>query len=373
MSVQHSTARRGQPLAALAMLLLAWIGARTALYAATETVVPQAVASPAVRQIAPPTRLHDPVRRNTGLVAPRLNAPEPLPAPSMSPPRPLPSPVVEPPAPLAPKIAAGHQWLFLAGVANLPVPENAMAAAVPAMPASPPVPYLPGSSTEALRWSGDGWILWRQGGNGFNLPGAGLPGASLPAGAYGSSQAGFVIRYRLAAGSPLRPALYLRASSGFYRPRGEEAAIGLSLRPLPRLPVSLMGEVRVSRTTSGNVVRPAVAMVTELPPARLPLGFVAETYGQAGWVGGKDHTLFVDGQAKLDRPVVRVGNAEVRLGAGAWGGAQTGASRLDVGPSATLDLGLGPARARLSADYRWRVAGTAAPGSGAAVTFSAGF
>lgn len=373
MKAPQRTARRGQPLAALAMLMLAWIGARTALYAASPVVDRVSASVPATTPAMPKAEPLAPASPNVGIVPPRFAPSEPVPAPQMAPPEPVPSPTVEPPAATSPKVAAGHQLLFLAGVSTMPLPDNALAVAPSAMPASPPVPYLPAARTEALRWSGDGWILWRQGGNGFNLPGAGLPGASLPSGAYGSSQAGFVLRYRLAPSSPLRPTLYLRASSGLYQPRGEEAAFGLSLRPLSKVPVALMGEARVTRTMTGTVVRPAVAVVTELPPTRLPLGFRAETYGQAGWVGGKDHTPFIDGQAKLDRPVAKAGSAELRLGAGAWGGAQKGASRLDVGPSATLDLGIGPARARLSADYRWRVAGDAAPGSGAAVTFSAGF
>ena len=62
---------------------------------------------------------------------------------------------------------------------------------------------------------------------------------------------------------------------------------GLALRPLPRLPVSLMGEARVTRTATGDVIRPAFAVVSEFPPAALPLGFRGELYGQAGWVGGK--------------------------------------------------------------------------------------
>jgi hypothetical protein len=261
----------------------------------------------------------------------------------------------------------------MAGMADMPMPEDAVAADLGQAAATPPVPYLPGARQQAQRWSADGWILWREGGNGFNLPGAGLPGASLPSGAYGSSQAGLVLRYRLSPDSGHRPTLYLRASSGLYRPRGEELALGLALRPLPKLPVALMAEGRVTRTASGDVIRPAFAAVTELPPLPLPLGLRGEAYGQAGWVGGKDKTPFIDGQARLDKAVVRSGNAELRLGAGAWGGAQKGASRLDMGPSATFDLPVGRVNTRLSADYRFRVTGDAAPGSGAAITFSAGF
>lgn len=67
------------------------------------------------------------------------------------------------------------------------------------------------------------------------------------------------------------------------------------------------------------------------------------------------------------------GGAEVTAGAGVWGGAQEGSSRLDVGPSAAVSFRLGQARARLAADYRFRVAGEAAPASGPALTLSAGF
>ena len=62
-----------------------------------------------------------------------------------------------------------------------------------------------------------------------------------------------------------------------------------------------------------------------------------------------------------------------RLGGGAWGGAQQGAARLDIGPSLTVDLRLGAAPARIEADYRWRVAGNAEPGNGGVVTLSTGF
>ena len=58
---------------------------------------------------------------------------------------------------------------------------------------------------------------------------------------------------------------------------------------------------------------------------------------------------------------------------GAWGGAQDGASRLDIGPSAAVSFRLGEGRGRVAADYRIRVAGEAEPASGPALTLSAGF
>jgi hypothetical protein len=59
----------------------------------------------------------------------------------------------------------------------------------------------------------------------------------------------------------------------------------------------------------------------------------------------------------------------LRVGAGAWAGAQPGVSRLDAGPH--LEVRLGPAA--LSADWRFRVGGHARPGSGPTLTVSTGF
>ncbi|MFM5948539.1 MAG: hypothetical protein ACKOPM_04810 [Novosphingobium sp.] len=379
MKLPPRTTRRGQPLTALAILLLGWVGARTALWAGLpqETEEPAALVAPVASKpaqsgTASPAASPGASRRARPHAAPHAADPPPPPVTTV-PIDPGAAPTTQIEQPVPPRIAAGHQLLYMAGMADMPLPEDAVAADQGRSAPSPPVPYLPTAREQARRWSADGWILWREGGNGFNLPGAGLPGASLPSGAYGSSQAGMVLRYRLIPDSDHRPSLYLRASSGLYRPRGEELALGLALRPLPKLPVALMAEGRVTRTASGDVVRPAFAAVTELPPADLPLGLRGEAYGQAGWVGGKDKTPFIDGQVRLDKAVARSGNSQFRLGAGAWGGAQKGASRLDMGPSASFDLPVGGVNTRLSADYRFRVAGDAAPGSGAAVTFSAGF
>ncbi len=68
-----------------------------------------------------------------------------------------------------------------------------------------------------------------------------------------------------------------------------------------------------------------------------------------------------------------MGDFDLRAGAGAWGGAQEDAARLDIGPSASVSFQLGEGRGRLAADYRIRVAGDAEPSSGPALTLSAGF
>ena len=57
-------------------------------------------------------------------------------------------------------------------------------------------------------------------------------------------------------------------------------------------------------------------------------------------------------------------------GFGAWGGAQPGLSRLDVGPRASLRVGT---RMRVHLDYRLNLAGNAKPGSGGVVTLAGDF
>jgi hypothetical protein len=221
------------------------------------------------------------------------------------------------------------------------------------------------SSPGIPRWSGDAWLFLRKD-----------SAAPLVAGrpAYGRSQAGAVLRYRLAPASGHRPVLYARATRALAGTREGELAAGLAARPLSGLPVSLSAEVRVHDSVAGSEVRPAAFAVTELPPARLPLGFRAELYAQAGYVGGRFATAFADGQVRVDRQVVPIGeNAELRVGGAVSGGAQKHAERLDVGPSAAVSFRLGEANSRLALDYRFRVAGDAEPRSGPALTFSAGF
>lgn len=238
--------------------------------------------------------------------------------------------------------------------------------ASPVLEALPtPLGLPPETARYGARWSGDVWLLYRRG-SGAPAAVAGL----FPA--YGASQAGGVIRYALSPASPLAPHAYLRASRALDFAQGE-AALGLSLRPFPRVPARLLGEARVQRDAGRTRVRPAAAAISEVPPVGLPLGAQAEVYAQAGYVGGNDGTPFFDAQAVVDRRVTSIGPLEGRLGAGAWAGGQKGAARLDVGPRASVLLPFGPTRSRLAVDWRIRVAGDARPGSGPALTFSAGF
>lgn len=265
--------------------------------------------------------------------------------------------------PVPVRLSAAHQLLWMAALSQMPLP------AAVASPAAAPEP-LPGRQPRAAspsRWSADGWLLLRRGGT--VSPAGGFAPAT-----YGASQVGAVARYRLAPQSAHRPALYLRGSAALNGSREREAALGLSARPIAALPVSVAAEARINAQPSGTRVRPAAFAYTEFAPVNLPLAARAEFYAQAGYVGGNFASAFADGQLRVERRLVRLGRGELRAGGGVWGGAQKGATRLDVGPTAVIGMPIGDrAGARLGVDWRFRVAGNAAPSSGPALTLSAGF
>lgn len=91
-----------------------------------------------------------------------------------------------------------------------------------------------------------------------------------------------------------------------------------------------------------------------------------QAYGEAGVLASGT----VYGGAQASARLLRIGPAT--LGAGAWGSVQTGTPdvwRIDVGPVVAVTV----KGVRLEADWRERVGGNAAPGSGPALTVSAGF
>lgn len=217
------------------------------------------------------------------------------------------------------------------------------------------------------RWSMDAWALIRK--DGGKLPAAG----TLPA-TYGASQAGSVLRYRLALNDPRQPTAYLRTTSTLGGLTETSAALGLSARPLPSVPIIAAIEGRLTQQGGSRRLQPAAMAVTAMPPLALPGALRAEVYAQGGYVGGRYATPFADGQVRVDRSVLHLGRAEARVGAGAWGGIQKGASRLDAGPGAVVSMPLTPkVFGRLAVDWRFRVAGNADPDSGPALTVAAGF
>lgn len=248
--------------------------------------------------------------------------------------------------------------------ATAEAPQFALVSAAQAAP-----PFYPAGQEppQEGRWSADGWLLLREGDH------APMDTGSAPA-TYGASQIGAVLRYSLAPGDAQRPAAYVRATAALNGSGEKEIALGLSARPVAGFPVMAAVESRVSHAAGENSIRPAAFAVTEIPPVNLPGGMRGELYAQAGYVGGTYSTAFADGQLSVDRSVAGEGKpVRLRAGGGAWGGAQKGASRLDIGPTAIVIADLGNnASLRLGAGWRFRIAGDAAPDSGPAISLSAG-
>ena len=384
--------RRGQPLVALILVLGSWVSARAMMFDASEIPLVHPLAGLSADAESPfATRrasLH--AEPETALPLGLSRAPlaffepkysllsEPVPAPLMAA-----NPAMHVPAGAGirqlPQDFAPLGWSLFPNTSS-----NALSPAMAPLTAAQPRTRLtalqpdsaaPQSADPAVqepqyagsRWSADSWILWRRGGQ-TRLTG----GVLTPS--YGASQAGSVLRYRLMRDSAHRPSAYLRITTALDSSAEHEASLGLSARPFARIPLVAAVEARLTTTPGYRMIRPAGFIVTELPPLALPFGLRGEAYGQAGYVGGKFATPFADGQLRADRAFLSLTQFDVRLGAGLWGGAQKGASRLDAGPSLTVGRPLGrSASMRLAADWRFRVAGKAAPGSGPAVTLSAGF
>ncbi|MCL9998403.1 MAG: hypothetical protein NBV68_03395 [Erythrobacter sp.] len=396
--VRARTRMRGGPLVMLVLLIGGWCGARAMWWhdplalepAAAALVSPVPVPVP-VRDPVPPYRLAavdwgaapidlararallwqqlqglgepDPGARageGWGQIAPLARARAPAPA-------------FRAEAARLPAFEGSPQWRLVAGDAAVAAPGAAGDGSDPAAPSAPFLPPglpLPVAAPPG-RWSLDAWVFWRQGSSAAPVSQGRVP-------VYGASQAGAVLQYRLAPSSGHDPRLYARAYRALVTRGENEAALGASLRLFARLPVRVAGEVRYTDAAFFNTFRPAAYAVTEVPPLRLPFGAQGEVYVQGGWVGGPGATPFADAQASVTRSVpliARLTDERLRLslGAGAWGGAQKDAQRADIGPTLRLDTRIGKVPARIAVDWRLRVAGDAAPGSGVAVTVSAGF
>lgn len=370
-----ASAPRGQPLLVLGLLLAGWVGLRVALWQ-SPLLPPAGLPLLAGVADAPVPDAPSAARRaqRWPVPAPDPRVPAPLPRAPNRPLAPHPFPVQGMAVPMAPppppRLLAGHNALLLAGLSALPLAETLAAHVTSPRGALPQHALAAGGSPfprpmpAARRWSGDGWLLLREEGTAALAPGQG---------AYGRSQAGAVFRYRLDPQDRRGKAAYLRTSAALAGAREVTLAAGISARPLPELPLVAAAELRAIDRGAGVTLAPAGFAYSELPLFDLPHGLRGEAYLQAGYVGGDFASGFADGQARIDRAVTRVGEAELRAGGGIWGGAQRGAARLDIGPSASLSTSLAETPVRLSTDWRFRVAGDAVPASGPALTISAGF
>lgn len=230
-----------------------------------------------------------------------------------------------------------------------------------------------GGSAQSLRpisgerlWFGNSWVFLRQGSGAQGVLDSISP-------RFGASQFGGNIRYRLRTEPAGQQHVYLRTYRALVDPSESQLAVGFSAKPLQSLPVRANVESQFADQPHSSEVRMAGFAHTEFPPITMPGRFKAEVYAQAGYVTGRNATGFVQGQAVVSRDIAEFRLENLHLGAGAWGGAQQGAHRLDFGPSVYLTTLLGEAPVRISVDWRQRVVGDALPASGLAATISTDF
>lgn len=366
--------RKGQPIRVFGALLLLWCGARAVLWQSPFPMleimpVPSQVFADAVEVVSPETAQLGPDRASLVAVSHAQSKVGPV-QEKLSLQRialATYSLVPEPTQP--PMMLTSHQLLWMSALASVPVPPEIAAHMTSAGQQLQPATVQAVATqhvTKPKRWSFDSWLFLRP------RLSRGVASGPLPS-TYGASQAGAVMRYRLAPGNLYNPSAYARATQALAASKDTDIAIGFSARPLAKIPITAQAEMRASRLAGKTEIRPAAFVVTEFTPKKLPLGARVSAYGQAGYVGGKFATAFADGQVRIDREISDFDLAKLRAGAGVWGGAQRGAARLDIGPTASADIKIGKAPARLSMDYRHRVAGDAEPQSGLAITLSTGF
>ena len=193
---------------------------------------------------------------------------------------------------------------------------------------------------------------------------AGIAGTQSLAsgGSLGASQAGARLSYNFTR----QLAATLRSTSAVGR-RGGEVAAGVRIQPVAGIPLWIDAErrQRIGRYGGG---RSAFALFFEagVYERPMPLHFLLDSYLQGGVVGFHSRDRFVDGSLTLTRPVYK----QFSAGLGVWGGAQPGVYRVDAGPRVTMRV---RGNVKVHVDWRQRLAGNAAPGSGPAITLAGDF
>lgn len=324
---------QGRPIRFLIAVVGGWVGVRAALLWPVGEVLPEAarvLVPTAAAEQAVPTRV------------PQAGAP--VLVPLASPERPH-LPMVRMPPATSP--VAGSVVPVAGPIAAAPVSATAPS------PAAVPPPLLPGIAAppvfRASRWSGSGWAIARPGGR-----------ATPFASQLGGSQAGARLAYALGGGV----AVYARASAALDS-RQQEGAIGLDWRPT-RAPVHVIVERRIG--IAGIEGGSAAGVIGGIGPTAIGAGLRVEGYGQAGAILRDRVEGFAEGSVRLTHM-----RGPVDLGLGAWGAAQRGAARLDLGPTLGVAVPIAGRTVRVTADWRQRVAGDARPGSGPAVSLGFDF
>jgi hypothetical protein len=256
----------------------------------------------------------------------------------------------------------------------LPMPEPQFYAPIPsiddwplshiAMASIPPrrsAVVVPGQSLPVAnridRLQLSAWALLRAQQGGISSPQSLATGGTL-----GGSQTGARLNYNFTR----QIAASLRTSSEVGR-RGGEVAAGMRIQPVGGIPLWFTAERR-QRIGKYGGGRNAFALFLEggVYDRPMPWQFSLDAYFQGGVVGFHHRDRFVDGGLTLTRPV----HKQFSGGLGVWGAAQPGVYRVDAGPRVSVRV---RNNVRVHVDWRQRLAGSAAPGSGPALTLAGDF
>ncbi|MBU6164986.1 MAG: hypothetical protein KGQ52_02510 [Alphaproteobacteria bacterium] len=380
--------RRGRPLAVwgTAVLLLAlWLAVRWPMLAWQErrlaaelaarwagpvagrlrpVVVRAAVPGPAPGRLLPPP---GPIARVQPNRVPVMALAMPMPPMPPVPPPPLPAALAAagamppPPVPALPlpapvPAAASGFALADAAYARLRAGQRRQAAALfdAALALEPENrPWRAQRDALGRRWQPGGFALLRDAGGGAAGP------AASPV--LGGGQIGASIAFvpDPLARRPLALVARALAAAGPAGVRGDtaQAAVGIRQALLPGVSVSAERLIALGSATRGDWT---LRLAAGGQRGRL------DGYGEAGVLGNGQVYAGAQGAVR----VLRIGPAT--LAAGSWASVQTGAPavwRVDVGPAVAATI----RGVRVQADWRQRVGGNAAPGSGPVITVSAGF
>ncbi len=332
-----------RPIRFLTLVLGGWVGARTVMLWPVAAIVPEVVRSLAPAAVAEAATAPP-------ITGPMISASQEL-ASTWIMPRPGAIPLVRTgiePAVTPLKRKAADPALVALALAGL----IRFGPAIPLATAGsdPPIAF------RASRWSGSAWAILRPGGR-----------ATPFASQLGGSQAGARIAY--AVDGARRLAIVARVSTALSS-RQKEAAIGLDWRPTS-LPIHLVAEQRIGVENARG--GPAIGVIGGIGPTPVAANFRLEAYGQAGVIARDGAEGFADGAVRVTRPVAETGGVSIDVGAGVWGAAQRGASRLDVGPSIGVRIPVARTALRVSLDWRQRIAGGSRPGPGPALSIGTDF
>ena len=240
--------------------------------------------------------------------------------------------------------------------AGLPALVLAAADDAPPVPApSPPAAPPDAAIARPKRWSAEAYVFARAAG----------PTDFASAALLGGGQSGGSLAFTPRPGAKRPLSLVVRGAVAHSDLGSAQAALGLRWRVASGL--SLSAE-RLFAAGPGAIDGWTVRLAGGGQGHAHGLDWSA--YGEAGIAGG---TAFADGQAFLGAPLRR-GALTLTPGVSAWGAAQADNAlidRLDAGPSVRLRHDRLPLS--LSADWRFRLAGNAEPGSGPALTLYASF